>query len=288
MNWRLSCVLGVMLGAAQVSAQSPAFEVFSIKPSSRDLFPPTIEEEDPCSAALLRLTGRTLSAGTTTLQALIAIAYNPWKQSAGACAYATKFDLISGAPNWIKSERYAIQALLPDSVDPLSYPRLLTGEAPDLQRMLQAALTERFRLIVRPAKRELPVYLLVVDQSASIAQKRIAQSRTAGQGIPERYAEGIYSSYPTAADGGRFISIMFKRQRMDQLTQRLASPAERPVVDRTGLAGEFDFILEYDESGGNRPTLSTALREQLGLRLQPSRAPVDVLVVERAERPSGN
>jgi uncharacterized protein (TIGR03435 family) len=81
---------------------------------------------------------------------------------------------------------------------------------------------------------------------------------------------------------------MFKRQRMNQLTQRLASAAERPVVDRTGLAGEFDFILEYDEGGAHRPTLSTALREQLGLRLQPSRGPVDVLVVERAERPSGN
>jgi uncharacterized protein (TIGR03435 family) len=272
----------------QVSAQSPTFEVFSIKPSNRDLFPSTMEEEDPCSAALLRLTGRTLSVGTTTLQALIAIAYNPWKQSAGACAYATKFDLISGAPNWIRSDRYAIQALLPDSVDPVSYPRLLTGDAPDLQRMLQAALTARFNLIVRTAKKELPVYLLVVDQNASIAQKRITQSRTAGQGIPERYAEGIYSSYPTAADGGRFISIMFKRQRMNQLTQRLASAGERPVVDRTGLAGEFDFILEFDESGAHRPTLSTALREQLGLRLQPSRGPVDVLVVERAERPSGN
>ena len=288
MNWRIWFVLGVMLGAGQLSAQSPAFEVFSIKPSSRDLFPPNIDEEDPCSAALLRLTGRTLSVGTTTLQALIAIAYNPWKQFAGACGYATKYDLISGAPNWFRSDRYAIQALLPETVDPLSYPRLLTGEAPDLQRMLQAALAERFNLIIRPAKKELPVYLLVVDQSASIAQKRIAQSRTAGQGIPERYADGIYSSYPTAADGGRFISIMFKRQRMNQLTQRLASAAERPVIDRTGLAGQFDFILEYDESGAHRPTLSTALREQLGLRLQPSRGPVDVLVVERAERPSGN
>ena len=75
---------------------------------------------------------------------------------------------------------------------------------------------------------------------------------------------------------------------MNQLTQRLAGLAERPVVDRTGLAGEFDFILEYDESGARRPALTTALREQLGLRLQPSRGPVDVLVIERAERPSGN
>lgn len=165
---RQAIIVCAILSAAQVSAQAPrpgggtavgqdaqsAFEVVSIKRSSRDLFPPNIDEEDPCSAALLRLT--------------------------------------------------------------------------------------------------------------------------------------IYSSYPTGQDGGRYVSIAFKRQTMTRLGQRLSSAAQRPVVDRTGLAGEFDFILEYDENGVLRPTLVTAIREQLGLRLQPSRAPVDVLVVEQAQRPREN
>ena len=60
------------------------------------------------------------------------------------------------------------------------------------------------------------------------------------------------------------------------------------MVDRTDLAGEFDFVLEYDETGALRPTMVTAMREQLGLRLQPGRAPVDVIVVERAVQPSAN
>jgi uncharacterized protein (TIGR03435 family) len=60
------------------------------------------------------------------------------------------------------------------------------------------------------------------------------------------------------------------------------------VFDRTGLPGQFDFVLEYDETGVLRPTMVTAIREQLGLRLQPGRAPIDALVIERAVFPSAN
>jgi len=73
---------------------------------------------------------------------------------------------------------------------------------------------------------------------------------------------------------------------MSWLAQRLGTVAERLVLDRTGIAGEFDFILEFDESGVPRPTLVTAIQEQLGLKLQSSREPVEVLVVERADIPT--
>ena len=73
---------------------------------------------------------------------------------------------------------------------------------------------------------------------------------------------------------------------MSRLAQRLATTAQRPVLDQTGLPGDFDFILEFDDGGVSRPTLFTALQEQLGLRLQASRAPIDALVIDSAERPT--
>jgi len=73
---------------------------------------------------------------------------------------------------------------------------------------------------------------------------------------------------------------------MTRLAQRLGTTAQRPVLDQTGLPGDFDYILEFDDGGVSRPTLFTALQEQLGLRLQPSRTPIDVLVIESAERPT--
>jgi uncharacterized protein (TIGR03435 family) len=75
---------------------------------------------------------------------------------------------------------------------------------------------------------------------------------------------------------------------MSQLAQRLAvsTAVQRPVVDRSGLPGKFDFILEFDDNGVARPTLFAAMQQQLGLRLQPSRAPFPALVIDRIERPT--
>jgi len=113
------CSLTASLAAQQSGA--PAFEVVSIKASSRDLFSPNLEAEDPCSQAVPRLTGRTLASSTTTLYALATLAYNPWKQSAGACAFAMRADLISGGPPWAKSQRWAVQMLLPEVADLAAY-----------------------------------------------------------------------------------------------------------------------------------------------------------------------
>ena len=92
---------------------------------------------------------------------------------------------------------------------------------------------------------------------------------------------------PIAQPAVSLLSLLLV-QTMSGTAQRLVGPAQRLVLDRTGLDGEFDFVLEYDDNGISRPTVFTALREQLGLKLQPDRAPVDVLVVEAAERPTEN
>src|SRR5688572_33259732 len=156
----------VVLVVTPTAAQAPQFEVVSIRPADRAQFPPNIDEEDPCSAARLQRKGRMLTGNAITLYWLIALAYNPWKHSA-ACTYATRWDLVSGGPGWIKAQRYAIQALLPEALTPATDADI----APELQnplvdadvpRMLQAMLAARFGLVVRQETRERMVYFIEV------------------------------------------------------------------------------------------------------------------------------
>jgi uncharacterized protein (TIGR03435 family) len=284
MTWRL-LVIAVLL-VTPAAAQAPRFEVVSIRPADRSQFPPNIDEEDPCSAAQLQRKGRTLSGSATTVYSLVASAYNPWKQPA-ACTYATRWDLVAGGSGWIRSERYAIQTLLPDGAASVEAPNPLSDAT--VQRMLQAMLAERFGLVVRQETRDRMVYFIEVDENTGAMQRRMEQSLSVGhRNSNPKYGAGIYSAYPTGADGGRYVSIAFNRQSIAQLAQRLATAAQGPVFDRTGVTGEFNFVLEYDETGVLRPTMVTAMREQLGLRLQPGRAPIEVIVVERATPPTAN
>lgn len=284
MTCRLFAIAALIV--TPVAAQAPRFEVVSIRPADRGQFPPNIDEEDPCSAAQLQRKGRSVMGTATTLYSLIAFAYNPWKHTA-ACTYATRWDLLSGGPGWIKSQRYAIQALLPDAAGVADAPNPFADA--NVQRMFQTMLAERFGLVIRRETRDRMVYFIDVDESATSMQRRMAQSLSAGhRNSDPKYAPGIYSAYPTGPDGGRYVSIAFNRQSIAQLALRLSTAAQGPVFDRTGLTGQFDFVLEYDETGVLRPTMVTAMREQLGLRLQPGRAPIDVIVIDRAVPPSAN
>jgi bla regulator protein BlaR1 len=287
----LALVTCCWVGLGAQDTVQPKFEVASIKPVGRNALPPGIDEENPCSGAVPRLGGRTLDGPALTLYALIALAYNPWKQAPGACALATTSNLISGGPDWTRSARYAIQARFPEGADPGSYEGLLnSGEGADAQRRLQSLLEERFKLTVRRETRQLPVYLLVVDDGVNPAKSKMARSAEIGHAISANLQtmNSIFTSYPTEKDGTRYVSISFGKQPVARLAQRLTTAAQRPVLDRTGLEGVFDFILEYDDNGAARPTLFTAVREQLGLRLRPSQAALDVLIIDHVERPTGN
>lgn len=285
-------------GAVTAFAQAPAggtlaFEVVSIRPSNTNLLNTAIDAGDPCSggaAARLQVTGSRVAASITTVYGLTAVAYNPWKDPSGGCALARMSDLISGGPDWIKSERFAVDAVIPGGMGPYSAAQFWAGEAPDLQRMLQSLLLERFQLVLHREKKDVPVYVLTLEQNLATAQSRIAASAAAAGGIPARFGEGIFTGFRSETNGNRYASVAFRKQAMSRLAQRLASAAtiQRPVVDKTGLAGEFDFVLECDDNALARPTVFGALPEQLGLRLQPSTAPMDVLVIERVDRPSPN
>jgi uncharacterized protein (TIGR03435 family) len=134
-------------------------------------------------------------------------------------------------------------------------------------RMLQALLNERFQLQIRRETREGPTFELL----------RIADPRPLTQAAESSSATvrpGEYSG----------------RRTMAQLAQYLASIVGRPVVDKTGIAGIYDVRLSFapDLRDTDRPSVFAALQEQLGLRLETSRGPVETVVIERAALPDSN
>jgi uncharacterized protein (TIGR03435 family) len=190
-----------------------------------------------------------------TLRLLIAIAY--------------RFDsrLVQGGPDWLDDQLYDLAAKLPP------------GTSKDrIPAMLQTLLAERFKLAVHSETREQRVYFLVVGKNGpklKESQKPADESSNVQQVRGDRMPVSIFRNRIVGHD-----------MPMRQLASVLASRAEYQVVDRTGLAGSFDIDLKWtpEDNDGTGASLFTAIQEQLGLRLEPGKGPVETLVVEHAER----
>jgi uncharacterized protein (TIGR03435 family) len=179
--------------------------------------------------------------------------------------------LVSGGPGWLDSDRYLITAKLPDGVRP----------SPDeVKEMFQVLLAERFKLKVHRESKLVPVYVLEVAKKGF----KLPESTEPGN-------EGLLIG------PGQITARRATMRGLAAFMQRLVM--DRPVIDRTALEGKYDFALIWspDESqfGGrfrsglfeDRPDLYQAL-DALGLKLQASRAMVDVLIVDSVERPDEN
>lgn len=139
--------------------------------------------------------------------------------------------------------------------------------------MLQTLLAERFHLSAHRETRTLPVYELVPAKGGPRLQKSAAEGTNSNLGSSDR-----------GTMEGTNVPISL-------LAESLSDHVNRPVLDKTGIEGRFDLKLTYDpqENGGERPSIYTALEQQLGLRLQPAKAPVEVLVIDHIDRtPAAN
>lgn len=187
-----------------------------------------------------------------------------WNVSLKRCigyAYKIPEDQILGGPKWIDQLSYDILA---KADHPAGEPELLT--------MLQPLLADRFRLQLHHETRTIPGYTLTV------AKGGIRAALT----DPGRHSSG---------NGGRgFFDVMASPP--STLTFRLSALLGRPVIDMTGEKRRFDFHLRWTPDDApqtsDSPSLLTALREQLGLKLESKKVSVDVLVIDRAELPSEN
>jgi uncharacterized protein (TIGR03435 family) len=258
--------------AAAIVTDGPRFDVASIRPS-----PP-----DDAPGIRPLLPGGRFTAVALTTKDLIRIAY-------GATA-ALLPSQVAGGPDWLDKERFTITAASSTLAAPDASPRTVT-------MMLQRLLADRFQVRVHLETRELPVYAMMLARTdgrlgpqlraatAGACRSALVQPTTQ-QGIAPpcgftRVAPGLLA--------GNNIP-------MSLLSGVLADRPEvgRVVLDRSGLAGGFDMNLEYtpDAAAPNAdtktPGLFTALQEQLGLKLESTRGPVEVLVVDAAERPADN
>ncbi|HEY4085172.1 MAG TPA: TIGR03435 family protein, partial [Bryobacteraceae bacterium] len=172
-------------------------------------------------------------------------------------------------PTWIDSDHYDIGAKSPEGV-------------PDdkLEPMLQALLKERFHLDAHLEQKERPVYNLVV-------------LKTGPKIKPFKTGDPITMMVPPRMAGGSGMMTATKNT-MDQLAIGLADPTDRPVINKTGLAGPYTYVLQYgqidhsDQPNG-APDIFGAVQQQLGLKLEPAKAIVPTLIVDHADRvPTGN
>jgi uncharacterized protein (TIGR03435 family) len=198
-------------------------------------------------------------------------------------AYKVQPFQIIGAPAWIDSERYDIEA-----------------KAEDAQRdkqigpMLQSLLEDRFKAAVHGETRDLPVFFLTVAKNGSKLKAGPCLTREPNTPVPPSQPQSSYCGYAGIGNG----SIKGTGLRIEYLAEYLSGVLSRKVLDRTGLADGFDIDLKWTPdistaAGDNPapdggPSIFTAVEEQLGLKLESGKAPIDVLVIDHIDHASDN
>jgi uncharacterized protein (TIGR03435 family) len=262
------------VAAAQAAAPPPAFEVASVKPYTPPVLPGIVylARSDPGPAKFLISGTRVSTHGN--LLALVRLSYD-FKPS--QVSLSPKW-----ADRWATSEIYEIEAIAPGHAIPT---------LAQVREMMQTLLAERFQLKVSHRNETMPVYSLTV-----------------APGGPKLKPTAFADDAPlTRNEGSTGLNLRLRclNLTMADLVELARRQFDRPLLDKTGLTGGFDFSLDY----GAQPPLGTtaetlaamglgdhdsglpiaaALREQLGLRVVPAREQVEILVIDHAERPTAN
>ena len=253
--------IAALIISARGFAQSPdpdSFEVATIKPVA----------PDAKAGRFITMQGTHRFVGQQyTLKLLIAAAWN------------LNVKTISGGPGWMESDTWDIQAVTPGEARPTRDRQMA---------MLRNLLTDRFKLTFHRERREFSIYELQIAKGGPKLK--------ASASPPDDPAALISTVYPQR------MQLPARNATMSDLASLMQrAMLDRPVVDRTGLTGKYDFDLTWapDETqfGGDVPVASVdapdpplflALQQQLGLKLEPARGPVEALIVDRVERPSAN
>lgn len=205
-----------------------------------------------------------------------------WKQ----IAYQVRGFQIEG-PSWILNEKFDIEAQAESEV---------SGAV--LLQMLQSLLADRFQLRLHRETRDIPAYILGVNRGGLKMKASRDQTLWAGD-FPNGSTDGMETAGggPTELAPGRFAGEAIP---LNLLIRLLADQVGRPVLNGTGSMARYDMDLRYAPGSGQAPlfdpnlvdtgapSLFTALQEQLGLQLESTRAPGEVLVIDAIERPSEN
>lgn len=245
-----------------------SFEVASVKPN----------KSGETTSFLTPRPGGNFVVGNMTLRGLIMFAYG-----------IQGFQLV-GYPDWVATERFDITAKAAADVPPTPI-----GHTSPEALMLRSLLEDRFRLSAHRETRDLPIYALVLARADGRLGPRLRQTTS-------DYCKKLFEAAGKAGDtpvppGGEFCgfrplgsdALAASALPMNEFARFLNVESGRTVVDRTGLTGVWDFDLKWSRPNApnpdpDRPSIFTALQEQLGLRLDATTGPVEVLVIDRVER----
>jgi uncharacterized protein (TIGR03435 family) len=270
MQVRIWFAAAALIASIAVFAQSTAsrpsfteFEVATIKPTAPDT-----------AGRWIRMQSQhQFTARNHALRTLLAAAYNVSPKA------------ISGGPPWVDSDRFDISARTPHEVRPT---------LDEQMAMLRKLLTDRFGLRFHREPRELAVYAITVARNGP----KLKDSTVLPDASPEGPPPLIFVVAPQR------IRLPARYATMGELASVMQRAAlSRPVIDKTGLPGRYDFDLEWtpdetqfegafakaaDGDSTNAPGLIAAMQEQLGLKLEATKGVVDVLMIDHVEHPSEN
>jgi bla regulator protein blaR1 len=261
--------------AQEASGPRPAFEVASVK----------LNKSEERRMGFRILPGGHFTATNLPLFALIANAYRVPFQSSR----------LSGGPEWIRSERYDIDAKADKSSIPAG--ATATDREALVMRMLQALLADRFKLVMRRETKEIPVYALVAGKNGHKLEKAAIEEKDCVE-------EPADKSIPCHVfSGGQGRGLHGNAVNMSDLVLFVENWSDRPMIDKTGIQGLYNiqtdgWIPLLPRQGGSgpegddladpiRPTLFMIM-DRLGLKLEAQKASVDRWIIDRVERPTGN
>jgi bla regulator protein blaR1 len=247
----ISAVLLLLISAVgEAQTTVPSFEVASVKPSAPDGYP---------SAGLFP-GGRYVSNHNAVYFLILS-------------AYHIQIHQLSGGPGWIYEDRFDVQATAGHSV-----------RNDELRLMLQKLLAERFKLEVHRESKETAGYALALA-------KRGPKLEPSGTDVSAK------RGFPWLVLSRNSRRITPAKTTMKEFAEWLSGVLKAPVTDETGLEGSYKFSLEYEipdarpeQSPGaiESPSIFTAVQEQLGLKLEPRKGTMEILVIDHIERPSQN
>jgi uncharacterized protein (TIGR03435 family) len=268
MSEALKVAVAALVSVAGTFAQSavarPAFNEFEVA-----TIKPAVDEQ---SGAFIRMqSAHRFYVKNYSLKSLVGAAYNLTPRA------------ISGGPAWAGSDHYDILAGTPGAIQP---------DLDEQMSMLRKLLADRFKLTFHREQKEFSIYALSIAKSGPKLKESTAPPGKLPELVSVVFADRVLlpARNTTMAE---FASHLMNRGVLD-----------RPVVDKTGLSGKYDFDLEWadDETqfggklrkrasaddGPDKPDFFAAVQLQLGLRLEAAKGPVDVLVIDQVERPSEN
>jgi uncharacterized protein (TIGR03435 family) len=245
----------VLCCSALAADAQPSFEAASVKAAD-----PKVPLAPGAVAGVQMLPGGRFAALRVTVAQLL------------ESAYGVKSYQISGGPAWLRSDWYEIQATA----------GIPAGEE-QMKLMVQALLADRFQLKLHRETREVPVYALIAAKNGPKLPAAKDSTQCGGNGCFQ-----VGNGYFTASGG----TMAFTAEVLTRLL-------DRPALDKTGLTGHYDFKLTYDQSSTQPPIVGMQMTptdgpsifaavEDLGLKLNPEKDPIEILVIDSVERPNAN